>query len=75
MEHQENTSDGEDDEKEAGNASQTERIGEPEAMAFDFCRKDMEEEVVIDEHGPLQIGIRYSGSEDRTPDRRIRNTL
>jgi hypothetical protein len=71
MEHQEDPCDGEDDEKKAGNASQTERIGEPNAMPFDFCGKDMKEEVVIDEHGSLQIGVRYSGSEDRMPYRRI----
>jgi hypothetical protein len=67
MEHQEDPCDGEDYEKETRNASETERIGEPKAVAFDFCGEDMEEEVVIDEHGSLQIGVRYPGSEDRTP--------
>lgn len=71
MKHQEDPCDGEDDEKEARNTSQTERVSELEAMAFDFCWKDVEEKVVIDEHGPFQIGIGYSGSEDRTPHRRI----
>jgi hypothetical protein len=40
-------------------------------MAFDFRREDVEEEVVVDEHGSFQIGIGYSGSEDRTPHGRI----
>lgn len=48
MEHQEDARDREDDKKEAGNTSETERIGELEAMTFDFCWKDMEEKVVID---------------------------
>ena len=71
MEHQEDPCDSKDDEKETGNASKAERIGELDAVAFHFCGKDMKEEVVIDEHGSLQIGVRYSGSEDRTPYRRI----
>lgn len=71
MEHQEDACDSKDDKKEAGNASETECIGESETMAFHLHREDMEEEVVIDEHGSFQIGIGYSGSEDRTPHRRI----
>jgi hypothetical protein len=71
MEHQEDPCDGENDEKETRNASQTECIGEPKAVAFDFCGKDMKEEVVVDEHGSLQIGVRYPGSEDGMPDGRI----
>lgn len=71
MKHQEDSCNGEDDKEEAGNTPQAERISESEAMAFNFYRKDVKEEVVKDEHGPFQIGVRYSGSEDRTPHRRI----
>ena len=71
MEHQNDAGNGEDDEEKAGDPSQTERIGESKAVAFDLRWEDMKKEVVIDEHGPFQIGIRYSGSEDRTPYRRI----
>jgi hypothetical protein len=71
MKHQEYASDRKNDEKEKGDSSQAECIRETDAVAFDFCRKDMKEEVVIDEHGPLQIGIGYPGSEDRTPYCRI----
>jgi hypothetical protein len=53
MEHQEYAGDRKNDEEEEGNSSQAEGIGEPKAVAFDFCGKDMKEEVVIDEHGPL----------------------
>jgi hypothetical protein len=71
MKHQEDTGDGEDDKKEAGNAAQTERVTELKAMAFDFYREDMEEEIVIEKQRLLQICIGDSGSEDRTPNRRI----
>jgi hypothetical protein len=71
MEHQEDACDGEDDKKETGNTSQAERVGELKAMTLDLCREDVEEEVVVDEHGSFQIGIGYSGSEDRTPHGRI----
>jgi len=71
MEHQEDTSDGEDDEEETGNPPEAKGIGESETMTLHLHREDMKEEVVIDEHGPLQIGIGYSCSEDRTPYHRI----
>jgi len=64
MKHQEDASDRKDDEEETGNASQTERIGELKAMAFDLCRENVEEEVVVDQQGPLQIRIRYPRPED-----------
>jgi hypothetical protein len=71
MKHQEYASDRKNDEEEKGDSSQTEGIRETEAVTFYLRREDMKEEVVIDEHGALQIGIGYSGSEDRTPHRRI----
>jgi hypothetical protein len=71
MKHQEYASDRKDDKEETGNASQAERIGELKAMAFDLCRENVEEEVVVDQQGPLQIGIRHSSSEDRAPQCRI----
>jgi hypothetical protein len=71
MEHQEDASDGKDKKEKAGNPSKTEGIGESEAVPFYLCRENMEKEVVIDHHGPFQIGIRYSGSENRTPHCRI----
>jgi hypothetical protein len=33
-------------------------------MAFDLCGENVEEEVVVDQQGPLQIGIRYPRPED-----------
>ncbi len=42
-------------------------------MTFHLHREDMEEEVIIHEQGSLEIRIRHAGSEDRTPDRRLRN--
>ncbi len=71
MKHQENTGDGEDDEEKAGNSSEAEGIGESKAMALHLCGKDMKEEVVIDYHGSLQVRIRYPGSENGSPDRRL----
>jgi hypothetical protein len=71
MKHQEYASDRKNDEEETGDPSQAERVGELKAMALDLCRKDVEEEVMIDEHGAFQIGIRYSCPEDRTPHHRI----
>lgn len=75
MEHQKDSGDGEDDEKEAGDASETKGISELKTVAFDLCRKDMEEEVMIDEHGAFQVGIGDSGSENRTPHCRFKNAL
>jgi hypothetical protein len=40
-------------------------------MALHLRGKDMEEEVVIHNHGSLQVRIRYSGSEDGSPDCRL----
>ncbi len=70
MKHQEYARDRKNDEEKKGDSSQTECIRKTEAVTFYLRREDMKEEVVIDEHGSLQIGVRYSGSEDRTPDRR-----
>ena len=67
MEHQEDACDSKDDKKEAGNASETECIEESETMAFDLHREDMEKEVVEHEHGPFQVGVRYSSSKNGTP--------
>jgi len=64
MKHQEDAGDRKDDEEETGNPPQAERIGELKAMAFDLCRENVEEEVVVDQQGPLQIGIRYPRPED-----------
>jgi hypothetical protein len=75
MEHQEDASHCKNDEEETRNSPQAERIGEFEAMAFDLSRENMEEEVVINQHGPLQIRIGHSSSEDRTPHCRIQNAL
>lgn len=71
MKHQEDASDSEDDEEEARDPPEAERIGESKAMAFYPHRKDVEEKVVIHEHGALQIRIRYSSSENGTPHCRI----
>jgi hypothetical protein len=71
VKHEKNTGDGEDDKEEAGDPSETEGVGETEAVPFYLRRENMEKEVVIDHHGPFQIGIRYSGSEDGTPHCRI----
>jgi hypothetical protein len=67
MEHQEYARDRKNDEEEKGDSSQAERISESKAMAFDLCREDVEKEVVVDQHGSFQIGIRYSSSEDGSP--------
>jgi hypothetical protein len=67
MKHQEDTGDRKGDEKKARNSSETESIGESKTMALHLSREDMEEEVLIDHHRAFQIGIRYSGSEDGTP--------
>ncbi len=69
-EHQEDTGNGENDEEKAGDSAEAEGIGESKAMALHLRGKDMEEEVVIHHHGSLQVRIRYSGSEDGSPDRR-----
>ena len=71
MKHQEYASDRKNDEEEKGDSSQTEGIRETEAMALHLRWEDVEEKVVEHEHGSFQIGIGYSGSEDRTPHRRI----
>jgi hypothetical protein len=71
MEHQEYTSDRKNDEEETGDPSQAECIRETEAVTFYLGREDMEEKVVIDQQGTLQIGIRHPSSEDRTPHCRI----
>ena len=75
MKHEKNTGDGEDDEEEAGDSSQTEGIGESKTMAFHLRWEDMEEKIVKDYHGSFQIGIRNSGSKDRTPHYRVRDPL
>jgi hypothetical protein len=51
MEHQEDPGDGENDEEEARDSSETEGIGESKSMAFHLGWEDMEKEVVIDKHG------------------------
>jgi hypothetical protein len=71
MKHQEYASDRENDEEETGDPSQAECIRETETVALYLRRKNMEEEVVIDQQGAFQVSIRYSSSEDRTPHRRI----
>jgi len=71
MKHQEDTSDRKDDEKEAGDPSQAECIREAEAVALYPGREDMEEKVIIDQQGALQVGIRHSSSEDRAPHCRV----
>ena len=73
MEHQEDTGYRENDEEQTGNPSQAERIGELKPVTFYLRREEMEEEVVVDEHGPLQIRIGYPGSENGSPDCRFRN--
>jgi hypothetical protein len=71
MKHQEYTGDRKNDKEETGNPSQAECIRETEAVTFYLGGENMEEKVVIDQQGTFQVGIRYSSSEDRTPDRRI----
>jgi hypothetical protein len=71
LEHQKDASDGEDDEEETGDPSETEGVGEMEAVPFYLCRKDVKEEIVVYQHGAFQIRIRYSSSEDGPPYRRI----
>ncbi len=75
MEHQEDASDRQNDEEEERDPSQAECIGESEAVAFDLSREDVEEEVVIDDEGPLQISIGDPGSEDRAPYCRLGDSL
>jgi hypothetical protein len=71
MKHQEYASDRKNDEEETGDPSQAECIRETEAVTFYLGREDMEKKVIIDQQGTLQVGIRRSSSEDRTPHRRI----
>ena len=73
MKHQKDTRNREDDEEQTGDSAQAERVRESKAVAFYLRREDMEEEVVIDEHGTLQIRIGDSGSENGTPYGRIEN--
>ncbi len=67
VEHKEDSGDGEDDEEEAGDPTEAKSIGESKTMPFYLGGKDMQKEIVVDEHGPFQIGIGYSGPEDRAP--------
>jgi hypothetical protein len=71
MKHQEYASDRENDEEETGDPSQAECIRETETVTLYLRRKNMKEEVVIDQQGAFQVSIRYSSSEDRTPHPRI----
>jgi hypothetical protein len=71
MKHQEYASDRENDEEETGDSPQAECIRETETVTLYLRRKNMKEEVVIDQQGAFQVSIRYSSSEDRTPHRRI----
>jgi hypothetical protein len=48
MKHQEDAGDGKDDKEKAGNPPKTERIGESKTMAFDLCRENVKEKVVVD---------------------------
>ena len=64
MEHQEDASDCKNDEEETRDSTQTEGIGEFEAVAFDFCRENVEEEIIVDYQRSLQIRIRYPRPED-----------
>ena len=75
MEHQEDASDRKNDEEETRDSAQAEGVGEFEAVGFDLCREDVEEEVIVDQQGPLQIRIRYPGPEDGVPKCRICNAL
>jgi hypothetical protein len=75
MKHEEDASDCKNDEEEAGDSSQAKRIREAEAVTLYLGWEDMEEKVVIDQQGTLQVGIRNSGSENRAPHRRMRNAL
>ena len=68
MKHQEDTRDGENDEEKAGDSAEAEGIGELKAMALHLHREDVEEEVIVDQHGPFEVGIGQSRSEDRPPD-------
>jgi hypothetical protein len=71
MEHEEDTGDREDDEKEARDSSEAEGVRELKAVPLYLRGEDMEEKVVIDQQGSFQIRIRYSGPEDGTPWSRI----
>ena len=75
MKHQEDASDRKNDEEETRDSAQAEGIGEFEAVAFDLCRENVEEEVIVDQQGPLQIRIRYPGPEDGAPECRICDVL
>ena len=75
MEHQDDASDREGNKKQARDPSQTEGIRKLEPVAFHLCREDVEEEVIENHHGPFQIGIRKSRSEDGSPDERTRDGL
>ena len=67
MKHQKDARNSKYDKKEAGNASQTEGIGESKAMALHLRWEDVEEKVVEHQHRSLQIRIRYSSSENGPP--------
>ncbi len=75
MEHEEDAGDRQDDEEEAGDSTETKRVGKSETMAFHLHREDMKKEVMIHEHRSLQIGVGYSRSEDGTPYSRVKNAL
>jgi len=75
VKHEENAGDGEDDEEETGDPSETERITEFETVSLHLRREDMEEEVIVDQQRPFEIGVRYSSPEDGTPDDRLCNVL
>ena len=68
MKHEDDASDGEDDEEKTGDPSEAKREGEPKTMALHLRREDVEEEVVEDQHGPFQVSIRHPRSEDGLPD-------
>jgi hypothetical protein len=67
MKHQKDARNSKDDKKKAGNASQTEGIREPKAMALHLRWEDVEEKGMIHHHGSLQFRIRYSSSENGPP--------
>jgi hypothetical protein len=71
MKHQEDTGDGKNDEEETGDPSEAKCIREADAVTLYLGREEMEEKVVIDQQGTLQVGVRHSGSENRSPQCRI----
>ena len=71
MEHQNDSGDREDEEEKTRNSSEAKGIRESKPMAFHFHREDVKEEVMIHQHGPFQIRIGYSGSENGAPKCRI----